>query len=161
MKSNLKRAIISIFFSLVSLLLFLASYIGFINQNIDLNRYTKVSGVIAKKGIELSSHGSDNFFLSLKNSNKKLIVYRFSKNYDDLMDKIKVDDSIVVYTQKGVTNNFKKTFIDLIQIENESGVLLNKKEYEKKYRIMMYVTLLSGIIVLILAYLFYKKKIYT
>lgn len=159
-KSNPMRVIISIVISVIALLFFFVSYIGFINQNINLNKYSKVSGVISEKGMELNNHRPDNFFLSLKDSNKILTVYRFSKKYDDLMDKINVDDTIVVYTKESIINNSQRINIDLIQIENQSEVLLSKNEYEKKYRIVMYVTLLGGIILLILSYLFYRRKIY-
>jgi len=155
------RTIISIFISLIALVLFFVSYVGFINQNINLNQYSKVNGIVAEKGIELNNHDSDNFFLSLKNSNKKLTVYRFSKKYNDLMKKVKVDDSIVVYTKKNIDDSYNSSAIDIIHLENQSEILLNKKEYENKYRIMMYVTLLCGIITLILSYLFYKRKIYS
>ena len=94
------RAIVSIFISSIALVLFFVSYIGFINQNINLNQYPKVSGIVSKKGTILSHHGSDYFYLLLKGSNKKLIVYRSSKHYDDLINKVQVNDSIVVYTKK-------------------------------------------------------------
>jgi len=158
MKNSIKRTLISIFIFLLSLWILFFSYISFTKQNIELNEYSKVSSVVKEKGLDLNNNGSECFYLLLKDYNKKLGVYRYSKKYQDLINKIKVDDSIVVYFKKN--SNTESINIDLIQIENGSQVLLNKEEYEQKYRMTMYISLFGGIIMLILSYLFYKRKIY-
>ena len=159
MKNSIKRTIISIFYFLLSLLVLFVSYISFTKQNIELNEYSKVSSVVKEKGLDLNRNGTECFYLLLQDYNKKLGVYRYSKKYQDLINKIKVDDSVVVYFKKN--SNAESINIDLIQIESGSQVLLNKEEYEQKYRITMYITLFGGIVMLILSYLFCKRKFYT
>ena len=152
MTKSTRRTLISVFFFFLSFLLFFNTYLGFTKQNINLNDYNKIESSIIKKGIE-----SGCFFVSLKGLDQKLGVYRYTKNYEDLLNRLEIGDTIIVYY---INHKSKPDInIDLIQIEKGNQILLDKKDYERKYSIVMYVTLIGGIMILFLSYLNYKRKI--
>ncbi len=152
MLKSAKRILTSVLFFFLSFLLFFNTYLGFTKQSIDLSDYNKIESSILDKGIE-----SGCFFVSLKGLNQKLGVYRYTKNYEDLSNNLELGDTIKVYYKPH--KNKLDINIDLIQMEKGNQLMLDKKEYERKYSIVMYVTLIGGIMILFLSYLNYKRKI--
>jgi hypothetical protein len=117
------------------------------DKNINLNQVDKIISQVENKGIDYrhSSKGQKSkvFYIKLKNLNEKVGVYRMSKEYDDLISKININDELTVYYKEN-NNDSENVNIDLIQIERNGIVLLEKKEFEKKESALIYIGLIAG-----------------
>ena len=162
MNKNTKVTLGSIFLFLSSFIYFFLAYKGVIQQNINQKDYDKTVKVIVDKGIDYrySSKGwkSECFYILLEGMNKKLGVYRMSENYQDLIQKFKIGDTVTIYFRDN-HNTTENINIDLVQVEKGGQILLEKKEYEHKQRSLIYLGLLGGIASVIASYYIYKKKI--
>ena len=150
-----------IVFFLFSLILFVLAYKGIREQNMDINDCSKITSVILDKGTAYrkGSKGSSLcFYLQLKDAHKLLGVYRMSQNYDDLIHTFNIDDTITAYFIDN-SNTAENINIDLVQVEKGKEVLLPKKEYERKERWPIYIGVIGGTFMMLMAYLYYKKKI--
>jgi hypothetical protein len=144
-----KEIISFIFLFSFSFLYFFLAKIGFEKQNINLNNVNKITSQVENRGIDYR-HGSKGkrskvFYIKLKNLNEKIGVYRMSKEYDDLISKINTNDKLTVYYKEN-NNDSENVNIDLIQIERNGIVLLDKKEYEKKESVLIYIGLIAGVL---------------
>ncbi|MCK7590573.1 hypothetical protein M0G43_08315 [Subsaxibacter sp. CAU 1640] len=156
MKNKIKEILTAAVFLFVIFIMFLNSYIDFTKQDIDLRDYTKISGLVSETGVGDNDSGYKSFQFSLVNYKQKLGVYRTSKRYQNLLYSIKVGDSVSVYLIDKSTTESINT--DVIQIENSTGVILDKEEFEKRHRIGMYVALIGGMLMSILIYFSYKRE---
>lgn len=159
MNKKTKHLINSILFGLTSIIYFFLAYIGYGKQNLDLSKYTQYENIVIDKGIDIhySSKGkeSDVFFISIEGLNEDLGIYRMSKNYDDLLKKINIGDTIKVYYRPN-SNEAENINIDLIQIEKNKKILISKDEYEKKESALIFIGLIAGIGTLFMAFRYYK-----
>ena len=116
--------------------------IGFEKQKIDLKKTKKITSTVEHCGIDFlrSSKGqkSNVFCIKLKDLDEKIGVYRFSKKYDELLNSINKGDTITAY-YIGKFNRTENVNIDLVQIEKNKKVLLDKSEYEKKGSLLIYI----------------------
>ena len=73
------------------------------------------------------------------------------KNYDKLLNDINIGDKLKVYYKP---NNYKNENIniDVIQIENGKNVILNKGEYQTKYRILMIIGILASLYMILMIF---------
>jgi hypothetical protein len=156
-----KRLPGTILIFLSSFLYFFLAYIGFRKQGIDPNEFEKRTGTIIDRGIDFryNSKGGRSacFFLLLDNlPEQKLGVYRFSHQYDDLNSALNIGDRVTVFfinrpdSQEGVN-------IDLIQVEKNGKVVIDKRDYEQRERWPIYIGLFSGIFSVVLSRLYYKR----
>jgi len=126
--------LVSILIALTSLIYFFLAYAGFLEQNIDLSNYAQYEGVITARGIDIR-HGSSNeakvFFLTMRELKEKLGIYRMSKKYDDLLEKINVGDRVKVYYRPG-TDKRENINIKLIQVEKNGEIAVVRKNLKKK-----------------------------
>jgi len=147
--------------SLLILLFSFSLFIGLERQNIDLNNADKITGIVENRGIDLKygSKGipSDVFYIKLKGVDKKLGVYRISKNYDALFQKINVGDTLTLYYYDN-DNQRENVNIDLIQVERDNVILIHQSEYENKESIGIYVGI-GGLIGTVLFFIYNRKKI--
>jgi hypothetical protein len=150
--------------SLIILLTFLyifAIKVGFERQNINLQNTKKVTGIVEHCGIDIhrGSKGqkSNVFYIKLKDLEEKIGVYRFSKNYDDLLKSIKSGDSVTAY-YRGKIHVRENVNIDLIQVEKNNKILLGKSEYERKESSLIYIGF-GGLIAHAII-LYYSRKKY-
>lgn len=157
MKQNSKRIIGAVVLLLSSSLFFLLAYVGFQDRNINLNNYKKANNIIVEKGIGFHDAGkagvSRCFYIRLKNIDEKFGVYRKSNNYQDLLYNLNVGDTVNVYYSN--VNIEKDVNINLIQIERDNQIVLDKKEYEQKQSALIYIGLIAGISMIIFAILYY------
>lgn len=146
-------------FASTSILYFFLAYIGYGKQNLDLSKYTQYENIIIDKGIDIhyGSKGrkSNVFYISLKDLDEDLGIYRMSKEYEDLLKKLNVGDKVKVYYRPS-SNEKENININLIQVEKDGQVLIGKEEYEKKESSLIYIGLIAGIGTLFMAYRFYK-----
>lgn len=144
-----------------SFLYFFLAKIGFDKQNINLNQVDKIISQVENKGIDYrhSSKGQKSkvFYIKLKNLNEKVGVYRMSKEYDDLISKININDELTVYYKEN-NNDSENVNIDLIQIERNGIVLLEKKEFEKKESALIYIGLIAGFFSIGYSLYYLKRK---
>lgn len=161
MNKKTKHLLNSILFASTSILYFFLAYIGYGKQNLDLTKYAQYENVITDKGIGIhyGSKGrkSNVFYLSLNGLDENLGVYRMSKEYDDLLKKIKIGERVKVYYQKS-NNKTENINIDLIQVEKDDQILISKNEYERKESFLIYIGLIGGLGTLFMAYRFYKYR---
>ena len=159
MNKKTKHLLCSILFASTSVIYFFLAYIGYEDQNLDLSKCDQYENIVTDKGIGIhyGSRGrkSNVFFLSLKNLDEDLGIYRMSKNYNDLLEKINVGDRVKVYYRKS-SNEKENINIDLIQVEKDGKILISKDEYEKKESSLIYIGLIAGIVTLIMAYGYFK-----
>ena len=159
MNKKTKHLLSSILFASTSLLYFFLSYVGYEKQNIDLTQKANYENVITNKGIGIRYLGkgtkSEVFFITLKDLDEKLGIYRMSENYDDLLNKVNMGDKVKVYYEPS-SNKRENINIDLIQVEKEGEILINKTEYEKKESALIYIGLIAGIGTLFFSFRFYN-----
>ncbi|KQT17680.1 hypothetical protein ASG31_09830 [Chryseobacterium sp. Leaf404] len=161
MNQRTKHLLNSILFASTSILYFFLAYIGYGKQNPDLTKYAHYENVITDKGIGIhygrKGRKSNVFYLSLNGLDENLGVYRMSKEYDDLLKKIKIGERVKVYYQKS-NNKTENINIDLIQVEKDDQILIGKNEYERKESFLIYIGLIGGLGTLFMAYRFYKYR---
>lgn len=161
MNKKTKHLINSILFGSTSILYFFLAYIGYGKQNIDLSKYVQYENIIIDKGIDIHYGGkgreSDVFFISLKELNEDLGIYRMSKKYTDLLEKLNIGDKVKVYYRPNSNEN-ENINIDLIQVEKNGKIIISKNEYEKKESALVYIGLIAGLGTLFMAYRYYKYE---
>ncbi|MDG4946244.1 hypothetical protein NMK71_07450 [Weeksellaceae bacterium KMM 9713] len=137
---------------------FFLAYIGYENSHINLNQIDSEIGIVDEVGItqRIGTKGerSKVFFIQLDNIEKKLGVYRKSKNYSELINNIKPEDEIKVY-YKAKSNKRENVNLDLVQIEKNGKIILPKNEFENKQSFLIYIGLFFGIGSIIFSYLYY------
>ena len=147
-------------FSFFTIVYAFCIFLGFHKQNIDLSKTQKIVSIVENRGIGIrnGSKGKKDevFYIKLKGLNKKLGVYRMSKNYDDLIKKINIGDQLTIY-YFGNSNESENVNIDLIQVERDKVILIDKSEFENKESILIYVGF-AGIIVNVLIFNYNRKK---
>jgi hypothetical protein len=149
-------------FTFFTLLYIFCIYLGFKKQNIDLNTTNKIISIVENRGIDIryGSKGKkdDVFYIKLENYDKKLGVYRMSKNYEDLIKKINIGDELEIYYYEN-SNRTENVNIDLIQVERKDTILIDKSEFEGKKRFLIYIGI-GGIIANIIILVYNRKKFF-
>jgi hypothetical protein len=161
LSKRIKHILENIVLILFSFIYVFVIQIGLEKQNINLEKTSKATNVVENSGIGIhyGSKGikSNVFFIKLKNIEEKFGVYRFSKNYNDLLQLVKIGDTITLYFNE---DSYKKRNIniDLIQIEKKNKIILPKSEYEKKEGSLIYIGIAGLVANAIIMY--YNRKKY-
>lgn len=159
MNNKTKHLLKSILFASTSILYFFIAYIGYGKQNLDLSECNQYENVITDKGIDIhyGSKGveSNVFYISLKNLDEDLGIYRMSKEYDDLLEKVNIGDKVKVYYKKSFDRK-ENININLIQVEKDGKIIIDKYEYENKHSSLIYIGFIAGFLTLFMSYRFYK-----
>src|SRR5690606_24438945 len=98
---------------------------------------------------------SNVFYISLKDLDEDLGIYRMSKEYEDLLKKVNVGDKVKVYYRPS-SNERENINIDLIQVEKDGQAIIGKEEYEKKESSLIYIGIIARFGTLFLSYRYYK-----
>ncbi len=155
-----KKAKLIFGFSIFTIIYIFCIYFGVKNQNINLNETQQIIGIVENRGIDIRfrSKGKKDkvFYIKLKELNKKLGIYRMSKNYNDLIRKINIGDQLTIYYFEN-TNQTENVNINIVQVERNNIVLVDKKEFENKERFLIYFGFL-GIIANILILNYNRKR---
>ena len=162
LSENSKHILKTFLVFLSSIIYFFLAYIGYKNSNINLNQIDSKIGIVEKVGItqRIGTKGEKAkvFFIQLDNVEEKLGVYRMSKNYNNLIQNIKIEDKIKVYFKSKIDKR-ENVNIDLVQIEKGGKIILPKNEFENKQSFLIYIGLFFGIGTVIYSQLYYMKKL--
>jgi hypothetical protein len=162
LSKNSKHILKTFLVLLSSIIYFFLAYIGYKNSNINLNQIDSKIGIVEKVGItqRIGTKGEKAkvFFIQLDNVEEKLGVYRMSKNYNNLIQNIKIEDKIKVYFKSKIDKR-ENVNIDLVQIEKGGKIILLKNEFENKQSFLIYIGLFFGIGTVIYSQLYYMKKL--
>jgi hypothetical protein len=146
----------SILMILFSTIFFWLSVKGIKDQNINLAQINTFTGEVISTGekIRHSKQSANVFYLSIKGLPQTLGVYRMSRRYNDLLNEIENGDVLTVYYRQNHSNEIN---IDLVQIEKEGRVILDKKEFEDKESSLLWIGLIGGLVFVGLSIYNYKK----
>lgn len=152
-----KVEIKSLLIFLTSSIYFLLAYKGYKDQNIELETLSHKIGKIDYVGIDdyrIGSKGWKSKILSfmIDSSPREFGVYRQNKNYNDLVDKIKLGETIKIYYKDQKSNH---AIIDVVQIEKGGEVILSQFEFEKKQSYLIWIGLIAGIGTIMFAIYYY------
>ena len=154
--SNREKYIFKIVFIVaLSILFFLAFFAGIKDQNIDLLKTDKISGIVENSGTETHTRSkgrkSNDFYIKLIGFHKKLKVGRVLDDYDDLIELIQKGDALTVYY------DINGDDFSVIEIQRKGEILLDKSEYEARARIITIIGLLGIISCVHIIYSFRKE----
>lgn len=159
-----KTEIKSLLIFLTSSIYFLLAYKGFKDQNIELDTLSHKTGKVDYVNIDdyrIGSKGWKSKILSfmINTSPQEFGVYRQNKNYNDLVKKIKLGETIKIYYKAKKSNHVN---IDVVQIEKGREIILSKSEFENKQSYLIWIGVIVGIgtvIVAIYYYILNSKKL--
>jgi len=155
------HATMAIIISMPCLLWGLVIWMGFMNQNIDLNHLNKFEGEVIDRGTtirkakRIRDPDASVFFVNVRGLNQTLGIYRMSGNYSDLIEKINPGDSITVYYKFQERTDIN---IDLIQVEKDGRVLVEATEYETKESSLIYIGFVALILNIGYSIYYYRDK---
>ena len=143
---------------------FFVAYLTFQNSWTDLNKVDKFEVIIYEIGIktyQTSTSGSylttltkQAFYFKLVGLSQTLAVYNPQQNYSSLYNSLNVGDTVKVFYNS--SNLVGKLNLETFQIEKNNQVLLNSLDFQGRERIVFYMTLVGGLVLLFLT--FYQEK---
>jgi hypothetical protein len=112
-------------------------YRGYKDQHIQLSNLERHTGKVISVGkTQRKASTSTVFYMQLEGLSERVGLYRISKNYDDLINDIKIGDKITIYFK---AQNGEDLNIELVQIEKEGKIVLDKSEYIAKQSSLIWV----------------------
>ena len=135
------------------------AYKGYKDQNIELKTLKTYTGQISSFGETIRKSGKSRpkiFYVDIDGLEQRLGVYRMTRNYESILNKLNTGDTITVYYKN---QNPCDVNIDLVQIEKKNVVLLDKKEYIKKESALIWLGLLGGVFSILLSFWYLKKHV--
>ena len=143
---------------------FFVAYLTFQNGWTDLNKVDKFEGIINEIGVK-AYHTSTSvryrttltkqaFYFKLVGLSQTLAVYNPQQNYSSLYNSLNVGDTVKVFYNS--SNLVDKLNLETFQIEKNNQVLLNSLDFQGRERIVFYMTLIGGLVLLFLT--FYQER---
>lgn len=143
---------------------FFVAYLNFQNGWTDLKKVDKFEGIINEKGIktyQTSTSGryrmtlrKQAFYFKLGGLSQTLAVYNPQQNYSLLYNNVNIGDTVKVFYNS--SNWVDKLNIETFQIEKNNKVLLNSLDFQGRERMVFYITLIGGLVLLFLT--FYQER---
>lgn len=129
---------------------------------INMEDTSKISGIVDNCGITNKSSivsgrfkvDSDIFFIKINSNDQIFGVYNKEKDYSDLTDLIKIQDSISI----NYIETSDKLNIDVLQIEKDNKVIYEFDKFKSKERIGGFIALIGGFLMLILVIYGHRKQ---
>ena len=140
-------------------LYFVLAYKGYKDQSIDLKTLKTYTGQVTSFGETIRKSGKNRpkvFYVDIDGLQQRLGVYRMTRNYESIINKINTGDIITVYYKD---QNPCDVNIDLVQIERNNAILLDKKEYMKKESALIWLGLLGGFFSVLLSFWYFKRHV--
>jgi hypothetical protein len=157
--NNTKRIFYFLLILFSSGLYFFLAYKGYKDQKIDIRKLKTFTGQVNSFGETIRKSGKNRpkvFYVDIDGLEQRLGVYRMSRNYESIINKINTGDIITVYYKD---QNPCDVNIDLVQIEKNYEVLLDKKEYMKKEASLIWIGLLGGFFSILLSLWYLKRHV--
>ena len=140
-------------------LYFFLAFKGFKDQSIDLTTLKKYTGQINSVGETIRKSGKNRpkvFYVQLEGLEQRLGVYRMSRNYESILNKLNAGDTITAYYKD---QNPCDVNIDLVQIEKHNTIILDKEEYMNKESSLIWIGLVGGAFSILLSIWYLKKHV--
>ncbi len=157
--NKIKKTFSFILILLFSGLYFAVAYKGYKDQSIDLKTLKTFTGRISSFGETIRTSGKYRpkvFYVDIDGLEQRLGVYRMTRNYETILDKLNTGDTITVYYKN---QNPCDVNIDLVQIEKNNAILLDKKEYLNKESSLIWIGLLAGVSSILFSLWYFKRHI--
>lgn len=101
LKKRYRKAQFTVELILLTIIFSLCILIGFESQNLDLKEADKITSIVADRGIDsgrrIKGETAKIFYIKLKDLDQRLTVFRTFRNYDALVQKINIGDTVTVY----------------------------------------------------------------
>ena len=145
--------ILSLLLSILGLALFVVlTMLFYEEQKVNLSQYNKYESTVSDKGTALRYYNKKKnqkvFYIKLNGLDKKVGVYRIFKNYNDLLKNVNVGDKLKVFCKSNSEIN-ENINIGVVQIEKNDKIILNKSEYQTKYRILMFFSIFACLYIIL------------
>jgi hypothetical protein len=127
----------------------------------DLNKYT---GTVIDKGITIkhstSRYGWDSkvFYIDLNGLNERLAIYKWNKDYTNLINSIHAFDTLTVYYSP--LKDKSRLNIDLYQIEKDNDVLYDLKDSTPRFKFSGFFVILISLPLIGFGFLLRRLRIY-
>ncbi len=157
--SKTKKIFLSFILLLPCCIFILVTYKGIKTQKIELSSLKRITGQVIDVGeTERKSRrlNSTVFFVQLNNLEQKFGVYRMNKNYETLLNNIYNGDTLTLYY---IDNKSNEINIDLVQIDKDKLIILDKEEYIKKESSLIWIGLFGSIFSILNIIRFLKKDL--
>lgn len=121
---------------------------GYQNTHIDLSKVEYTRGFVTDHGITINKGNQLNqkvFYFKIYGNNERFASYNIDQEYTNLKANIRYGDFLKVYYKKTNSSGFN---LNVIQIEKEGQILLNKSEYESKEVALIYIGGIGGLLML-------------
>lgn len=152
-----RAKIYSFLILLTSLIYLILVFIGYKNQNIDLNSVRKQTGKVIAFGEAIrKSTKAKVFYIEIEGLYQRLGVYRASKNYQDILSAINKGETVTAYFNDDFSGDIN---IDLIQLEKKSKVIIDKREFEGKESVLIWIGLLGIAYTIFLSVRYHRKNV--
>jgi hypothetical protein len=149
-KKETKEKIAVIYGSLVILgltgLMAALAFKGYHNSSVDLDKVDVYEGIVTDRGIALKrgkKMSVNVFYFRMKGLDDLLASYNMDQNYSKLMSHINTGDFLKIYFKESKYSDFN---LNVIQIEKNNEVILDKNEYETKETALIYIGTIGGLL---------------
>jgi len=129
-------------------LMFAAAIKGYNNATINLESVDKYEGIVIDRGITLKRGKKMSlkvFYFRMEGLDDLLAWYHISQNYSKLMSNVKNGDYLKVYFKESKSQDLN---LNVIQIEKDNRIILDKNEFETKERALVYIGTIGGVLML-------------
>ena len=121
---------------------------GYNNATINLDKVDIYEGVVIDRGITMKRSKKMSlkvFYFKMEGLDDLLASYNMSQDYSKLMSSVKNGDYLTVYFKESKSQDLN---LNVIQIEKDSIIILDKNEFETKERGLIYIGSIGGVLML-------------
>lgn|GEM_PF-3396337 len=124
--------------------------------NIDLAREGRSTGIVSSAELTGNKNGRSNLTIRLKGDSNKYSLYRFSQEYQPIIDRLNNGDQVTIFHNKfgSASMNY-----EIYQINTAKGVVYSKTEHESRERMAgRYIAIPGGLAILIGGFWVIRKR---
>jgi preprotein translocase subunit YajC len=138
-------------------------YIQIENIYKPVDEYTQTTGTVETVGVTIriswgyrAKYYTQVFFVRLVDNDTLYYFYRRDKKYETLIDRLDKGDKVIIYNYG---YDKQQNMAEIIQLEKQNNVIISKREYDSKARILNLFFTISLIAYFYLLYRFsFRKK---
>jgi ribosomal protein L21E len=137
------QCVFVLFLSTVTLLV----GIGMSSTHIDLNRAEHSTGEVTSMEETRNKNGRSNLTLRIQGDEHRYSLYRFSQEYEPLMEKLSMGGVVTIYYNP---SNSTSMNYEVYQVKTSRGVVYSKSEHENREQIAgRYIAIPGGILLFV------------